>query len=133
MVKRSLNVIPAGNIYLEMKYCNIWESIIRENRHISETNAYIQLYIGRAAADMMRLSCLEIICFRFTRHSCGFHNYLVKLQTIKINDTRVLCHRLCTFCFIKEISMPTLYAFNVQCLCIFDKRKVCLLMLSWLH
>ena len=60
MVKRSLNVIPAGNIYLEMKYCNI----IRESRHISETNAYIQLYIGRAAADMMRLSCLEIICFR---------------------------------------------------------------------
>ena len=60
MVKRSLNVIPAGNIYLEMKYSNI----IRENRHISETNAYIQLYIGRAAADMMRLSCLEIICFR---------------------------------------------------------------------
>ena len=56
MVKRNLNIIPASKIYL--KY------IIRENRHISETNAYIQLYIGRAAADMMRLSCLEIICFR---------------------------------------------------------------------
>lgn len=129
MVLRNLNVIPSGNIYLAIKYSNI----IRQNRHISETNAYIQLYIGRAAADMMRLSCLEIICFRFTRHSCGFHNYLVKLQTIKINDTRVLCHRLCAFCFIKEISMPILCAFNVQCLCIFDKRKVCLLMLSWLH
>ena len=58
MVKRNLNVIPTSKIYL--KYI----PTIRENRHISKTNAYIQLYIGRAAADMMRLSCLEIICFR---------------------------------------------------------------------